>query len=187
MALVLLRYATRPSDRALDLTAGAAIFIPLTIDTARINGFEATVRSPRRQGVQAHLAFSHQYVEGRGAVSRGLTDFSPPSDGYFFLDHDQRDTLTAGVDATLPHDVWASISIGYGSGFLEGDGPDHKPAHTVFNLQGGESFGKQWMVVVSALNVADTHFLLDESNTFGGTHYNSPRQFSAGIRYRFHY
>ncbi len=170
-----------------DVVGNSNIFIPLTIDTARIKGFEATVRSPRRQGVQAHVAFSHQYVEGLGAVSGGLTDFSPPSDGYFFLDHDQRDTVTDGVDATLPHNVWASISIGYGSGFLEGDGPDHKPAHTIFNVQAGKSFGKQWMVVVSALNIADTHFLLDESNTFGGTHYNSPRQISAGVRYRFRY
>ena len=42
-------------------------------------------------------------------------------------------------------------------------------------------------MIVTALNVGDTHFLLDESNTFGGTHYNSPRQVAAGVRYRFHY
>ena len=74
----------------------------------------------------------------------------------------------------------------YGSGSLEGDGREHKPARAILSLQGSKSFGKRWTVTVSALNVGDTHYLLDESNTFGGTHFNSPRQISAGIRYRFH-
>ena len=170
-----------------DVIGNSNIFIPLTIDTARIRGWEATVRSPRRARARAHLAYSHQFVEGRGAVSGGLTSFEPPSGDYFFLDHDQRDTLSAGADVEITAGGWISASIGYGSGFLEGDGPAHKPAHAVVSLQGSKTFGKQWTVLVTALNVGDTHFLLDESNTFGGTHFNSPRQVSAGIRYRFHY
>ena len=83
--------------------------------------------------------------------------------------------------------AWVSASIAYGSGFLEGDGPAHKPAHTMVSLQGSKAIGKNWTVSVDVLNVGDTHFLLDESNTFGGTHYNNPRQVAAGIRYRFHY
>jgi len=85
-----------------------------------------------------------------------------PNDDYFFLDHDQRDTLNGGVNVQVPHEPWASASAEFGSGFLEGDGPEHKPAHTVFNLQGGKSFGHQWTLVASALNVADHRFLLDE-------------------------
>ena len=133
------------------------------------------------------MAYSHQFVEGRGAVSGGLTSFEPPSDDFFFLDHDQRDTLNGGVDVRVAAGTWASASVSYGSGFLEGDGPAHKPAHATVSLQASKAFGKQWTVIVTAFNVGDTHFLLDESNTFGGTHFNSPRQFSAGIRYRFHY
>jgi hypothetical protein len=170
-----------------DVLGNSNIFLPLTIDTARIRGGEATVRSPRGQRAQLHLAYSHQFVEGRGAVSGGLTSFEPPADEFFFLDHDQRDTLTAGVDVKLTDATWVSGSIDYGSGFLEGDGPDHKPAHAIVNLQGSRGFGKHWTVIVNGLNLANTHFLLDESNTFGGTHYNSPRQISAGVRYRFHY
>ena len=170
-----------------DVIGNSNIFIPLTIDAARIHGWEATVRSPRRQRAQAHLAYSHQFVEGRGAVTGGLTSFAPPGEEFFFLDHDQRDTLTGGVNVELSASTWASVSVAYGSGFLEADGPAHKPPHTIVNLQGSKAFGRQWTVLVSLLNVGDTHFLLDESNTFGGTHYNSPRQVSAGIRYRFHY
>ena len=170
-----------------DVIGNSNIFIPLTIDTGRIRGWEATLRSPRRGRAQAHVAYSHQFVEGRGAVSGGLTSFEPRSDDYFFLDHDQRDTLTGGVDVEVDTGTWVSASIGYGSGFLEGDGPDHKPAHAVLNLQATRKFGTQWSAFVTALNVGDTHFLLDESNTFGGTHFNSPRQLSVGVRYRFRY
>jgi len=170
-----------------DAIGNSNIFLPLTIDEARIRGWETTLRSPLRQRLQAHLAYSHQFVEGRGGVTGGLTDFSPPGDGYFFLDHDQRYTLNGGIDLELPRHVWAAMSLSFGSGFLEGDGPEHKPAHTVFNLQGGKSFGRQWTLTASILNLADTRFLLDESNTFGGTHYNNPRQFSVGMRYRFRY
>jgi outer membrane cobalamin receptor len=170
-----------------DVIGNSNIFLPLTIDTARIKGFETTMRSPRGRRAQAHLAYAHQFVEGRGAVSGGLTAFEPASGEFFFLDHDQRDTVTAGVDVALPNSTWVSGSIGYGSGFLEGDGPGHKPAHAVVSLQGSKTLGKQWTVLVSALNVGNTHFLLDESNTFGGTHFNSPRQYSIGLRYRFHY
>ena len=133
------------------------------------------------------MAYSHQFVEGRGGITGGLTDFSPPGDEYFFLDHDQRDTLSGGIDVQFPRNVWAGMSLEYGSGFLEGDGPEHKPAHTVFNLQAGKSFARQWTLVASALNVADNRFLLDESNTFGGTHFNTPRRVSVGMRYRFRY
>jgi outer membrane cobalamin receptor len=170
-----------------DAIGNSNIFLPLTIDRARIQGWEVTLRSPQRQPLQAHLAYSHQFVEGRGGITGGLTDFSPPSDDYFFLDHDQRDTLTGGINVQLPRNLWAAMSLEFGSGFLEGDGPEHKPAHTVVNLQGGKVFSRQWTLVVSALNVADARFLLDESNTFGGTHYNSPRQVSVGMRYRFRY
>ena len=170
-----------------DVIGNSNIFIPLTIDAARMRGLEATLRSPRRGRAQAHLAYSHQLIEGKGGVTGGLTAFEPPGDDFFFLDHDQRNTLTAGVDAQIAPGLWASLSVEYGSGFLEGDGPTHKPAHTVFNLQATKSLGKRWTVAFTALNVGDTHFLLDETNTFGGTHFSSPRQVSAGIRYRFHY
>jgi outer membrane receptor for ferrienterochelin and colicin len=170
-----------------DVIGNSNIFIPLTIDQGRIRGWEATLRSPRKSHVQAHVAYSHQFVEGRGGVSGGLTSFEPPAEEFFFLDHDQRDTLTGGVDMQVDRATQVSASVGYGSGFLEGDGPAHKPAHATVNLQATRVLAKQWTAFITLLNIGDTHFLLDESNTFGGTHFNSPRQISAGFRYRFRY
>ena len=42
-------------------------------------------------------------------------------------------------------------------------------------------------VGVTALNLANRRFLLDNSQTFGGTHYAEPRQIYAQVRYRFHF
>jgi outer membrane cobalamin receptor len=171
-----------------DALGNSNIFIPLTIDRARIRGFEATLRAPRKGPVAVHAAYSLQYVQGKGGISGGLTDFeASEDDGYFYLDHDQRNTISGGVDLTLPHGTWFSGTLGYGSGFLQGDGPDHMASHIEFNLQAGKSLGSSWTLFTTAMNVADTRYLLDESNTFGGTHYNIPRQISVGVRYRFHY
>jgi outer membrane receptor protein involved in Fe transport len=164
------------------------IFFPLTIDGARIRGTEATLRSPRlfHRG-EVHFAYSHQYAEGFGAVSGGLTDFSPPEGGFFFLDHDQRHTLNTGFDLTLPWRTWANSNIYYGSGFTNGEGPEHLPGHTTVDLALGKTFGESFSVSVSALNLANRRFLLDNSSTFGGTHYFNPREIFVQVRYRFHF
>ena len=170
-----------------DVIGNSNIFLPLTIDRARIRGGEVTVRSPRvLRRAQFHLAYSHQFAQGRGAVTGGLTSFDPPKD-FFFLDHDQRDTLSFGGQVSLAWRSWISTSVAYGSGFLDGNGPSHKPSHATFSLAMGKSFGENWSVAFTALNLGNTHFLLDNSNTFGGTHFNNPRQFAGEVRYRFHY
>lgn len=171
-----------------DVLGNSNIFFPLTIDRARIRGWETTVNSPRiAKRVQVHLAYSHQYAEGAGAVTGGLTNFTPPDTGYFFLDHDQRDTLSAGPNLTLPWKMWAALNINYGSGFLDGDGPGHLPAHTTVDVSVGKSFGENWNLRFSALNVSDHHYMLDNSNTFGGTHFANPREFAFQLKYRFHF
>ena len=107
------------------------VFFPLTIDGARFYGWEVAVRSPRlfRRG-EVYLAYAYAHALGAGAVSGGLTDFSPPASGYFLLDHDQRHTLHAGFNFDLPHRVTAGGNLYYGSGFTDGssDVPAHLPA-----------------------------------------------------------
>jgi outer membrane receptor protein involved in Fe transport len=134
------------------------------------------------------LAFSHQYAEAQGGVTGGLTEFAPPEHGgHYFLDHDQRDTLSTGFALDLPRHSWVSANLAYGSGFLDGDGPRHLPAHTTADVALGKAFGESWSVQVSALNLTNRRYLLDNSNTFGGTHFVNPRQIAAELRYRFHF
>jgi outer membrane receptor protein involved in Fe transport len=171
-----------------DVLGNSNIFFPLTIDRARIRGWEATANSPRvAKLAQFHASYSHQYAEGAGAVTGGLTDFEPPDQGYFFLDHDQRNTLSAGFNLQLPRRFWADFNTNYGSGFVDGEGPAHLPSHTTYDLSVGKSFGENWSVRISGLNLSNHRYLLDNSNTFGGTHFVNPREISVQLKYRFHY
>jgi outer membrane receptor protein involved in Fe transport len=165
------------------------VFFPLTVDQARLYGWEFTVRSPRlfHRG-EVYVAYAYAHAEGAGAVSGGLTDFSPPDSGYFLLDHDQRHTFHAGFNFNLPYRITTGGNLYYGSGFTDGslDYPGHLQGHTTFDLSVGKSFGERFTVSVTGLNLTNRRFLLDNSLTFGGTHYADPRQIYAQVRYRFH-
>ncbi len=70
---------------------------------------------------------------------------------------------------------------------MNGDGPDHLAAHTTFDLVLGKQLGEKWQIQLTGLNLADNRYLLDTSNTFGGTHYADPRRVSMQVKYKFHY
>ncbi|MGH9865816.1 MAG: TonB-dependent receptor plug domain-containing protein, partial [Candidatus Acidiferrales bacterium] len=169
------------------------IFFPLTIRQALIRGWELTLRSPRlwRLG-QAHLAYSNQVANGIGPITGGLIGASTPPD-YFPLDHDQRHTLNVGFNVDLPWRVYAATNVYYGSGFTNGafdpvtDPRRYLPGHTTFDVSLGKSFGERYSVSLNALNVANRHLLTDNSVTFGGFHWNDPREIYAEFRYRFHH
>jgi len=164
------------------------VFYPLTIDNARLYGWELTIRSPRiaHRG-EVYLSYAHAHAEGSGAISGGLTAFSPPASGYFLLDHDQTQTVHTGFHWTLPARISAGSDIYYGSGFSDGSSPipAHLPGHTSFDLMLGKQIAENLSLSVTALNAANRRFLLDNSPTFGGTHYAEPRQIYVQLRYRF--
>jgi len=174
-----------------DVLGNSNIFFPLTIERARIHGWESTVHSPRiAKRFDVYLTYSNQMVEGGGVVTGGLlADPGQLCDGggFCYLDHDQRNTLSVGFHSALPFHVSASGNLGYGSGFLDGEGPFHLPGHTEFSLSLAKSFGERFSVGFTAQNLNDSRYLLDNSNTFGGTHWNYPRQFTGQLRYRFHF
>ncbi|MGE5242806.1 MAG: TonB-dependent receptor [Betaproteobacteria bacterium] len=164
------------------------VFFPLTIAHARIRGLEGTLRSPRTwQRLQVHAAYSFQHAEGRGAVTGGLTDFEPPEDGYFPLDHDQRHTLSAGFSATAAHGVQVGGTLYYGSGFPDDDTGAYLAGHTTVDLSVGKDLTDTLSATLNVLNATNRHVLIDNSLTFGGTHYNNPRELYVEVRYRFHY
>src|SRR5581483_7848366 len=99
-ASISLRSAEKPMNNA-----NSNIFFPLTLERARIHGWEATVRSPKiAKQLDVYLTYSNQTVQGAGVVTGGLlsegTVCGQP--GFCYLDHDQRNTLRLGFHSQLP-------------------------------------------------------------------------------------
>jgi Carboxypeptidase regulatory-like domain/TonB dependent receptor/TonB-dependent Receptor Plug Domain len=180
------------------------IFWPITWSYALIQGWSLNLHSPDvfHHG-QFHLAYANQIAQATSPITGGLVCPAPITSacplnippGLAPVDHDQRNTLNVGFDGILPHKFTASTNVYYGSGFTNGQygtpqaqypGP-YLPSHTTFDLSVGKSFGDRYTVSVNALNVANVRVLLDNSLTFGGFHWNDPRQIYAEVRYRFKY
>jgi hypothetical protein len=137
------------------------------------------------------VTYSNQLALGFGDINGCLTNFSF-GDGFQLLDHDQRNTLHVGGHYTLPWRSYTSTDVSYASGFSNGSPSpanpgNHLQPHTTFNLLLGKSFGERFSVSVQGVNVANRRVLLDNTFTFGGTHYLNPREIFAQVRYRFHY
>lgn len=169
-----------------DVIGNSGIFIPLTDLAAIVHGTEVSLRSPRIGGVaQLRVAYSNQIADGIGPITGGLLSETPF--GVFLLDHDQRNTLSTVLSLTLPKGIWATPAYQFGSGFLSGDGPGHLPPHSTFDLSIGKRFGESLSVSANAVNLGNARFLVDTSNTFGGTHFTNPRQIYVELRYRFRF
>ena len=167
------------------------IFWPITWDYALIQGWELTLRSPNlwHRG-QFHLAYANQIAQATSPITGGLIFQVPP--GLAPVDHDQRNTLNFGYNTTLPWQTYASTNIYYGSGFTNGlpgvQYPgDYLPGHTTFDLALGKSFAEKYTISLTGVNVANRRVQLDNSLTFGGFHWNDPRQIYVQVRYRFKY
>ncbi|HTZ75710.1 MAG TPA: TonB-dependent receptor [Candidatus Aquilonibacter sp.] len=175
----------------------SSIFIPVTFSESRIRGTEVTIRSPRIwHRANVHLAYSNQIAQAQGTQTGGLilgAPVAPP--GWGALDHDQRNTLNVGFDANIPWQMVFSTNIYYGSGFSNGeagvDGSPYQdpylPGHAQVDLALQKNFGERFSVAVDALNIANRHLLIDNSLTFGGFHYDNPREVYAELRWHFHY
>lgn len=176
------------------------IFWPITWQDAVIQGWELTLRSPNlwNRG-QFHLAYSNQFAQATSPITGGLIcpatmpvcpAYPPP--GFGPVDHDQRNTLNLGFNATLPWQTYAATNVYYGSGFHnafpgEPYPGDYLPGHATFDISLGKSFREKYSLSVTALNVANRRIELDNSLTFGGFHWNEPREIYAQFQYRFHF
>jgi hypothetical protein len=180
---------------------GSNLFWPITWQYALIQGWELTLRSPNLwHRSQFHLAYANQIAQATSPITGGLVCPVPVTSacgldippGLSPVDHDQRNTLNVGFNTNLPGHSYASTNVYYGSGFTNGlpgvQYPgDYLPGHATFDLALGKTFAENYTVSVTALNVANRRVQLDNSLTFGGFHWNEPRQIYVEFRYRFHY
>jgi outer membrane receptor protein involved in Fe transport len=180
------------------------IFWPITWSYALIQGWSLNLHSPDvfHHG-QFHLAYANQIAQATSPITGGLICPVPvtsacPLDippGLAPVDHDQRNTLNVGFNGILPWHTYASTNVYYGSGFTNGlyGTPQaqypgsYLPSHTTFDLAIGKTFAEKYTVSANAVNVANRRVQLDNSLTFGGFHWNDPRQIYGEFRYRFNY
>ncbi len=180
------------------------LFWPITWQAAVINGWELTLRSPDlwRHG-HFHLSYANQIAEATAPITGGLICPTPVTTacgldippGFSPVDHDQRNTLNFGYNANLPGQSYASANFYYGSGFTNGlyGMPNaqypgaYLPAHATVDLAVGKTFAEKYSISFNALNVGNLRVQLDNSLTFGGFHWNDPRQLYLEFRYRFKY
>lgn len=59
--------------------------------------------------------------------------------------------------------------------------------NTQLSISLGKDFGERFSASLNAINVANRRVELDNSVTFGGFHWNNPREIYVELRYRFHY
>jgi hypothetical protein len=167
------------------------LFWPITWAYAQIQGWELTLRSPSFwHHSQLHLAYANQIAQATSPITGGLIFDIPP--GLSPVDHDQRNTLNVGLNTNLPWHAYVSTNVYYGSGFTNGlpgvQYPgNYLPSHTTVDLALGKTFAEKYTISLDALNVANRRVQLDNSLTFGGFHWNDPRQIYAEFRYRFHF
>jgi hypothetical protein len=180
------------------------IFWPITWSYAQIQGWSLTLRSPEvfHRG-QFHLAYANQIAQATSPITGGLICPAPitstcPLDippGLSPVDHDQRNTFNVGFNSSLPWQTYAATNVYYGSGFTNGlyGTPQaqypglYLPSHTTFDLSVGKTFAEKFTVSANSVNVANRRVQLDNSLTFGGFHWNDPRQIYGEVRYRFNY
>ena len=181
------------------------LFWPITWYGAVIQGWDLMLHSPMLwHRAQAHVVYANQIARATSPITGGLICPVPltsscPLDippGLAPVDHDQRNTLNWGINSSLPWHSYASGNVYYGSGFTNGlygtpyaqyPGP-YLPSHTTVDLALGKSFTEgKYAVSVTAVNVANRRVQLDNSLTFGGFHWNEPRQIYGEFRYRFNY
>ncbi|HMD86955.1 MAG TPA: TonB-dependent receptor [Terriglobia bacterium] len=169
-----------------DELGNSNIFVPLTDVAALISGTEISLRSPQLwDRVQLRIAYANAIGKGLGPITGGLIEYAPTN--YFYLDHDQRNGFSTVLSLKLPRRFWATPGVNFGSGFVNGNGPAHLPPHTTADLALGKDFLEKWSFSLNGTNILNNRYLIDTSNTFGGTHTVNPRQIYFEVRYRFHY
>ena len=180
------------------------MYFPIAVDGALVRAWEMTLHSPAalalwavlcdvlepdRRAARQHYWRIHMQHRDRSGLRSGDFDYSP-------VDHDQRDTLNTGFTANLPAHTWFATNVYYGSGFTNGLAGDrakgrttepYLPAHTTFDSSIGHSFGENWQISATAINVTNHRVLLDNSITIGGFHWNDPRMLQVEARYRFNF
>ena len=169
-----------------DVIGDSGIFIPLTDLGAIISGTEVTVRSPRLFRVaQWRVAYSNQIAQGIGPITGGLTRIRSRRQFPAGSRSAQYRDFGALFESARPHVGDAGLPVRLRLPERRWSGAPAAALH--LRSLHRQELRRELVGFRNAVNIANTRYLLDTSNTFGGTHYINPRQIYGEIRYRFHF
>ena len=168
----------------------SSIFIPVTVQGALIQAWELTLRSPQswRYG-QFHLAYSNQIAQQIGPITGGLICYPPDSAGLrccagiFAAGSRPAQHAECGLQRQTSLSRLRLVQCVLRLGILQRVSRTlRRPIqattcrHTQRRIcRSGNHLARKFTVSATAINVANTRVLLDNSLTFGGFHYNDPR------------
>ncbi len=163
----------------------APIFLPRCRSRERRSKTPITFSANRREALHGERDEEHQFgvqIPLRGWLLDADTFQTRAKN---FLDHSNLG------ESSIYYPVTASADVSYGSGFHNGSPSlypgNYLPQHTTLDLSAAKTIRENTTVSANFLNVANRRVLLDNSLTFGGFHYNDPREIYGEVRFRFHY
>jgi outer membrane receptor protein involved in Fe transport len=190
-----------------------AIIFPNSVSNGFARGVDARLDIPERRGWSGFLSYTNQRILQTGPINGGLfltKDFIEIGPGTRFVpDHDERNA--AALSVMYRHQrsgVWAALSGHYQSGVpleVDADRVDElkaAPGADLVNFDRGRV--KPWTIMgvstgaemfrteriafsiqFDISNFANRRFAYNFGNPFEGTHFGSPRQWSARLRITF--
>jgi outer membrane receptor protein involved in Fe transport len=171
------------------------IFLPVNLDRGRAHGVEALLRTASRRGVSGWVNYSLNFAQAIGGVLYGYTDGSEPERNYFFLDHDQRHRVAAGIDYDMARwRTFVNLTYTYGSGFPDSsDGvfgvcvtrSCRLPQHSELSLTLGKRLGENLEARLEIENLTNNVYPLNIHSEFNGSHVSPPRLVTVRLTHRF--
>lgn len=166
------------------------IFLPINLRRGRSWGVETFVESPSYKGLSVYTNYAFGYAQAKGNRTGGLISLTErPAKGFFFLDHDQRHTLSAGFNYDLErYGAWINSDVRFGSGFPDASrtfAGGRLPRHTVWDIAVGKRFAERWDFRVELENITNKVYPINLASEFNGTHYSPPRLVTFRFGYRF--
>jgi hypothetical protein len=171
------------------------IFLPVNLDRGRTHGVEAFFESSAYRGLTGFVNYSLNYAQAIGGVLYGFKDGGQAENEYFFLDHDQRHRVFAGMNYNMESlKAFLNVTYGFGSGFPDAsDGVFgtcvtarcRLPKHSEFNLAFGKSLTDHIDARLEIENLTNNVYPINLGSEFNGSHVSSPRAATVRMSYRF--
>jgi outer membrane receptor protein involved in Fe transport len=171
------------------------IFLPVNLDRGRTHGVEVFFESSSFRGITGFVNYSLNYAQAIGGIIYGFNNGSEAEDEYFFVDHDQRHQVFAGMNYDIESlKAFVNLTYRFGSGLPDAsDGvfascvtvSCRLPKHSEFNMTFGKSLTDHVDARLEIENLANTVYPINLGSDFNGSHVSAPRTVTMRMAYRF--